>query len=70
VRRITWDDAVERRLARNQHVRDVQTIFLKVLVKMRLRPLPPSMSTLVSLTSATTISRTKANLPGSKKLVH
>jgi hypothetical protein len=25
VHRITWDDAVERRLARNQHVHDVQT---------------------------------------------
>jgi hypothetical protein len=25
VRRITWDNAVERRLAWNQHVREVQT---------------------------------------------
>jgi hypothetical protein len=45
-------------------------IFLKVLAKMRLRPLPPSMSTLVSLTFATTGSRTRVNLLGSEKLVH
>jgi hypothetical protein len=45
-------------------------IFLNVLAKMRLRPLPPSMSTLVSLTSATTGSRTRGNLLGSEKLVH
>jgi hypothetical protein len=52
VRRIIWDNAVERRLARNQHVCE------------------DSMSTLVSLTSATTGSRTRANLPGTEKLVH
>jgi hypothetical protein len=45
-------------------------IFLKVPVKMRLRPLPLSMSTLVSLTSATTGARTRGNLPGFEKLVH
>jgi hypothetical protein len=70
MRRITWDNAIERRLAWNKHVHKVQTIFLKVLVKMRFRPLPPSMSTLVSLTSAITGSRTRGNLPGSEKLVH
>jgi hypothetical protein len=45
-------------------------IFLNVLAKLRLRPLPLSMSTLVSLTSATTGSRTRRNLPSSEKLVH
>jgi hypothetical protein len=45
-------------------------IFFRVLTKMRLSPLPPSMRTLVSLTSATTGSRTKGNLPGSEKLIH
>jgi hypothetical protein len=45
-------------------------IFFRVLTKMRLSPLPPSMRTLVSLTSATTGSRTKGNLLSSEKLVH
>jgi hypothetical protein len=45
-------------------------IFLKVLAKMRFRPLSPSMSTLVSLISATTGFRTRENLPSSEKLVH
>jgi hypothetical protein len=69
VRCISWDNAVER-LAWIQHIVKSRPIFLKVLAKMRLRPLPLSMSTLVSLTSATTGSRTRGNLPGSEKFVH
>jgi hypothetical protein len=67
VRRVTWDDAVE---GGTSMFLKSRPIFLRVLAKMRLRPLPPSMRTLVSLTSATTGSRTRGNLPGSEKLVH
>jgi hypothetical protein len=45
-------------------------IFFRVLMKMRFSLLPPSIRTLVSLTAATTGSRTKGNLPGFEKLVH
>jgi hypothetical protein len=71
VHRITWDNAVERRLllGTSMFIKS-RPIFLKVLAKMRLRPLPPSISNLVNLTSATTGSRTRGNLPGSEKLVH
>jgi hypothetical protein len=40
------------------------------LVKRTLSPLPPSMSTLLSLKPATTGFRTSGNHPGSEKLVH
>jgi hypothetical protein len=45
-------------------------IFFKVLVKRRLRPLPPSMSTLMSLRQAITGSSMSGNFLGSEKLVH
>jgi hypothetical protein len=44
-------------------------IFFKVLVKRMLSPLPPSMSTLLSLEPATTGFRTSGKRPGSEKLV-
>jgi hypothetical protein len=45
-------------------------IFFKVLVKRTLSPLPPSISTLLSLEPATTGFRTCGNCPGSEKIVH
>jgi hypothetical protein len=45
-------------------------IFFKVLVKRTLSPLPPSMSTLLSLEPVTTGFRTSGKRPGSEKLVH
>jgi hypothetical protein len=70
VRRAAWDDTIEGDLLGTSMFVKSRPIFLRVLAKMRLRPLPPSMSTLVRLTSATTGSRTRGNLPGSEKLVH
>ena len=45
-------------------------ILVIVLMKMRFRSLPPSMSTRVRMEPATTGSRTSGNFPGSEKLVH
>jgi hypothetical protein len=45
-------------------------IFFRVLVKSRLRPFPPSMSTRVSYEPAMIGSRMSGNFPGSEKLVH
>jgi hypothetical protein len=45
-------------------------IFFKVLVNRTLSPLPPLMSTLVSLETAITGFRTSGKRPSSEKLVH
>jgi hypothetical protein len=44
--------------------------FFKVLVKRTLSPLPPSMSTLLSLEPATTGFRTSGKRPSLEKHVH
>jgi hypothetical protein len=70
VHRITWDNAVERRLAWTQHVGEVQTHLSQSAGEDEVETTLAVDEHLGDLTSATTGSRTRGNLPGSEKLVH
>jgi hypothetical protein len=70
VRRITWDNAIERRLSWNQHVREVQTHLSQSAGKDEVETTPAVDEHLGEPDFYTTGSRTRGNLPGSEKLVH
>jgi hypothetical protein len=70
VRRITWDNAVEQRLARNQHVREVQTNLSQSAGEDKVETTPTVDEHLGEPDFCHHWIQDRGNLSGSEKLVH